>query len=202
MYDKMNLTSMNVCESGLIDLNDAAILGKTFQVEIDDDFFSQYNGLITKGKVEAEVVCDKINANRFHFEFHSFGVVSTPCDRCLDDVELRIDVNNELYVAMADEDNDEGNDGEIEHPLGERRKTTVVDMGEQHDSYAGGHNETQMATEDVHGCRIEVNDGGEADGAVNSHQRYSRKEEEYHPEGFVTCQYVQFATHVIECVNA
>ena len=55
MYDKMNLTSMNVCESGLIDLNDAAILGKTFQVEIDDDFFSQYNGLITKGKVEAEV---------------------------------------------------------------------------------------------------------------------------------------------------
>lgn len=108
MYDKMNLTSMNVCESGLIDLNDAAILGKTFQVEIDDDFFSQCNGLITKGKVEAEVVCDKINADRFHFEFHSFGVVSTPCDRCLDDVELRIDVNNELYVAMADEDNDEG----------------------------------------------------------------------------------------------
>lgn len=91
-----------------IELNDRDILEKSFHVDIHDDFFQEMGGYINKGNIKAEAVCKKAEGNEFSFLIHSVGLVSTPCDRCLDDVELRIDIQNNIDVRIGEEDEDEG----------------------------------------------------------------------------------------------
>lgn len=91
-----------------VNLNDRAILGKSFEFEINDSFFYEMGGEITKGHIKANVRCEVATAQIFLFSVHSVGSVFTPCDRCLDEVELRIDINNRLDVRIGDEDDDEG----------------------------------------------------------------------------------------------
>lgn len=101
-----------------VELNDRDILGKSFFVEIHDDFFNEMGGYINKGHIRAEAVCQKVSDKNFSFLIHSFGTVCTPCDRCLDDIELRIDIQNRLEVKLGDEDDDEGDTLVVcnEHP--------------------------------------------------------------------------------------
>ena len=90
-----------------INLN-SSILNKNFCVEVDDDFFANAGGDIKRGYVKAEVICDRINNDSFHFNIHSVGNVFTPCDLCLDDVELRIDINDDITVMLGEEELDNG----------------------------------------------------------------------------------------------
>lgn len=91
-----------------VELNDADILGKSFEFDICDDFFLEMGGYIKKGHVNAKAVCERADDDEFSFVIHSVGNIYTPCDRCLDDVELRIDINKRLNVKLGSQDEDEG----------------------------------------------------------------------------------------------
>ena len=90
-----------------IDLLSRGLEGKTLEYEIDDAFFGQIDGLIQRGKIHSTVTC--ISANTvYKFRIHSVGTIIVPCDRCLSDLELRIETTDDLNVKLGDEFADEG----------------------------------------------------------------------------------------------
>ena len=108
----MNLKSIRNCKMKkihfFVDLKQPMTQGMVFDVDIHDDFFKEMGGYINKGDIKAKAVCEKVSGEDFLFNIHSVGSVFTPCDRCLDDVELRIDITNKLAVRLGDFDEDEG----------------------------------------------------------------------------------------------
>ena len=90
-----------------IDLLSSGLGGKTFEYEIGDDFFAHIDGLIQRGIIHTTVVC--LSAGSINkFQIHSVGTVIVPCDRCLSDLELRIETTDELDVKLGDEYVDDG----------------------------------------------------------------------------------------------
>ncbi|MBO4674314.1 MAG: DUF177 domain-containing protein [Bacteroidaceae bacterium] len=90
-----------------IDLLSSGLGGKTFEYEIGDDFFAHIDGLIQRGTIHTTVVCLRAGSIN-KFQIHSVGTVIVPCDRCLSDLELRIETTDELNVKLGDEYADEG----------------------------------------------------------------------------------------------
>ena len=91
-----------------IDLLDARLEGSEYDFVVDDAAFQKIDGLVTKGNIQSHVVCKKARPSGFVFEIHSEGTVCVPCDRCLADVELRIDTTDELTVRLGDTYEDDG----------------------------------------------------------------------------------------------
>ena len=91
-----------------IDLLDAQLEGSEFDFVMDDAAFQQIDGLVTRGNVKAHVACIRVSQSGMLFEIHSEGMVYVPCDRCLADVELRIDTTDELTVKLGDTYEDDG----------------------------------------------------------------------------------------------
>lgn len=91
-----------------IDLFSRGIDGKTFDYTLDDEFFQQIDGLITRGQLHTNVLVKGNPDSTFRFAIHTEGVVYVPCDRCLGDIELRIDTTDELAVRLGDDYCDEG----------------------------------------------------------------------------------------------
>ena len=90
-----------------IDLLSSQLEGKAFLYDINDDFFAQIEGLILRGSIHAEVKC--LSAGTiYRFQIHSVGTVIVPCDRCLSDLELRIETTDLLSVKLGDEYADDG----------------------------------------------------------------------------------------------
>ena len=90
-----------------IDLLSSRLEGGSFEYEIGDVFFAKLDGLIQRGKIHTEVRC--LSAGTvFKFQIHSVGTVVVPCDRCLSDLELRIETTDVLNVKLGDEYADEG----------------------------------------------------------------------------------------------
>ena len=90
-----------------IDLLSSQLKGRTFEYKIGDGFFADIDGLIKHGKIHTKVEC--LNAGVvFKFLIHSIGTVVVPCDRCLADLELRIETADTLSVKLGDEYADEG----------------------------------------------------------------------------------------------
>ncbi len=85
-----------------------SILNKKFIIRLDNDFFKNIKGIVTGGNIVSEVTCDKAVDDSFHFNVHSVGNVTTPCDICLDDVELRIDIKDDVLVKLGGCDFDDG----------------------------------------------------------------------------------------------
>ena len=91
-----------------INLFDTCLKGKQYSYDLDDEFFRSIEGLIERGNVHSTVTCKKAGNRLFEFEVQSVGVVIVPCDRCLSDLELRIDVTESLTVQLGAEDDDDG----------------------------------------------------------------------------------------------
>lgn len=91
-----------------IDLLSRDIDGKTFEYELTDDFFQQIDGIIQRGLLHTTVQVMGSQRSAFQFTIHSEGVVYAPCDRCLADIELRIDTTDRLAVKLGNEYSDEG----------------------------------------------------------------------------------------------
>lgn len=91
-----------------IDLLDPRLEGSQFDFVVDDAAFQRIDGLVTKGNIQSHVVCKKARQAGYVFEIHSEGEVCVPCDRCLADVELRIDTTDELTVRLGDTYEDDG----------------------------------------------------------------------------------------------
>lgn len=77
------------------------------QFDLDDDFFAAIDGLVQRGTIKTDVDC-KNTGSMYKFNIHSEGIVIVPCDRCLADLELRIDTTDELVVKLGEEYSDDG----------------------------------------------------------------------------------------------
>jgi len=90
-----------------IDLLSSGLGGKTFEFEIGNDFFAEIGGLIQRGNIHTTVVCLSAGSV-YKFRIHSIGTVIVPCDRCLSDLELRIETADDLNVKLGSEYADDG----------------------------------------------------------------------------------------------
>lgn len=90
-----------------IDLLSSGLGGKTFEYEIGDAFFAEIGGLIQRGNIHTTVACLSAGSV-FKFQIHSVGTIIVACDRCLADLELRIETSDVLDVKLGDEYADEG----------------------------------------------------------------------------------------------
>lgn len=98
---------MRIMDTYKIDLLSSGLGGKTFEYEIGDDFFAEMDGLIQHGNIHTTVVC--LSAGSIYkFRIQSVGKVVVPCDRCLSDLELRIETADDLSVKLGNEYVDEG----------------------------------------------------------------------------------------------
>ncbi|MCR5313077.1 MAG: DUF177 domain-containing protein [Bacteroidaceae bacterium] len=98
---------MNTKNTYKIDLLGSHFDKRDFSFKEDDDFFKEIDGLINRGCVDTTVSC-VCTGTVFKFYVHSTGYVIVPCDRCLSDLELRIDTSDELVVKLGDEYSDDG----------------------------------------------------------------------------------------------
>lgn len=98
---------MSIMDTYKIDLLDRNLKGKTFEWDVDDEFFGEIDGLVKRGSVH--VVAECVSAGSiFKFMIHSVGSVIVPCDRCLADLKLRIDTEDELSVKLGEDYDDDG----------------------------------------------------------------------------------------------
>ena len=100
-------SELSIMETYKVDLLSSQLEGKTFDLEIGDDFFAKIDGLIQRGNIHSTVKCLCAGAI-FKFQIHSVGTVIVPCDRCLSDLELRIETTDVLNAKLGDEYADDG----------------------------------------------------------------------------------------------
>ena len=98
---------MGMMDTYKIDLLSSGLGGKTFEFEIGDDFFAEIGGLIQRGSIHTTVVCLSASSV-YKFRIHSIGTIIVPCDRCLSDLELRIETADDLNVKLGSEYADDG----------------------------------------------------------------------------------------------
>lgn len=82
--------------------------GLTVCYDIDDKFFQTIDGLVAHGQIQTTVRVEASTRTMFKLHIHSVGWVSVPCDRCLADMQIPIDTNDELSVKLGSEYSDEG----------------------------------------------------------------------------------------------
>ncbi len=76
----------------------------TYQYLIEDDFFEKRDySIIRKARVEVEVILDKQDYS-MKFDFHMKGMITLPCDRCNEELDLPVEGDRKLIVKLAGED--------------------------------------------------------------------------------------------------
>ncbi|NLZ95438.1 MAG: DUF177 domain-containing protein [Bacteroidales bacterium] len=93
-----------------IDLENISDETVAYSYELSQDFFDiiDHEG-VTKGDVKAELTVKRTN-EAFEFDFHLFGAVQIPCDRCLDEMDQEIDTINRLVVKYGVEYSEESDE--------------------------------------------------------------------------------------------
>ena len=91
-----------------VDLKGLKAAPLELEFDLDNAFFGDIDGEeFQKGSVKALVTVKK-NRDIFDFSFELSGTVVVPCDRCLDDLEIDVDTENELRVKLGDDYADDG----------------------------------------------------------------------------------------------
>ena len=86
-----------------VDLKGLKAAPLEMEFDLDNAFFGDIDGEeFQKGSVKAMVKVKK-NRDVFDFSFELNGTVVVPCDRCLDDLEIDVDTENELRVKLGDD---------------------------------------------------------------------------------------------------
>jgi uncharacterized protein len=81
-----------------------------FEFEVNDKFFEQYeNSPVEHGNLDVLVTVNK-DAGMMLVDFTIEGVVTLPCDRCADDLELELSGFNELVVKFGTTEEEESED--------------------------------------------------------------------------------------------
>lgn len=84
----------------------------TYKYLIDDSFFKLINDEesdVRRGNLTVDVVVTRGKA-AFDIAFNVEGVVLIPCDRCLDDVSIPVDVKQKLIVKFGKEYSEESDE--------------------------------------------------------------------------------------------
>lgn len=80
----------------------------TYEYQLDNKFFDAIDDdQVRKGKVDVTVNV-KRTLQSFELTIAMNGSVQLPCDRCLDDMTLPVEVNEVLYVKFGQEFGEEG----------------------------------------------------------------------------------------------
>lgn len=80
--------------------------------DLTDTFFALINDEesdVKRGSLKLTLDINKV-AEVYELNFHIEGVVLIPCDRCLDDVEMMVDVNNKLFVKFGEKFSEESDE--------------------------------------------------------------------------------------------
>ena len=82
----------------------------SYEYELDDRFFENIDeGDIRKGGVHAAVtVCNRGEVYALDFDLQ--GMIQIPCDRCLDNMDLEVSVQEHLYVKWGSSYSEESDD--------------------------------------------------------------------------------------------
>ena len=92
----------------LKDMNPAEV--RTYEYLLDDQFFTDIDGTeVQQGRVNVRAKVEH-KASAYEMTFHSEGVVLLPCDRCLDNMEQPIEVDNHLTVKLGKTYTEESDD--------------------------------------------------------------------------------------------
>lgn len=84
----------------------------TYNFHLSDAFFEEIQAPeIKHGNLDVDLRVKKVS-NMFEIDFHTQGVVSIPCDICLEDMEQPIDTKDSLVVRLGVV-NEEDEDDEI-----------------------------------------------------------------------------------------
>lgn len=76
-----------------------------FSYEIDSTFFALFeHALIGEGKLQAEAKLDK-SETEMTVDLTLKGEITMPCDRCLEKLQMPIDVTESLLIKFGDPDN-------------------------------------------------------------------------------------------------
>ena len=102
-----------------IDLKGMKQSSLQMEYDLDNTFFADIDGQeFQKGAVKATVTV-KNNREVFNFTFEIKGTVIVPCDRCLDEMEIDIEADNQLKVKLGETYADEGDTVVIPESEGE-----------------------------------------------------------------------------------
>ena len=111
-----------------VDLKGLKAAPLEMEFDLDNAFFGDIDGEeFQKGSVKALVKVKK-NRDVFDFSFELSGTVVVPCDRCLDDLEIDVDTENELRVKLGDDYADDGDIVIVGKCFAEHRNQSAVDF--------------------------------------------------------------------------
>ncbi len=80
---------------------------REYEYKLDNEFFANIDGPeVQRGKVDVKLTVKRSAAN-FQMDFHLTGMIYIPCDRCLDDMELEVNVDEQLFVKFGEEYSEE-----------------------------------------------------------------------------------------------
>ena len=90
-----------------IDLENLPDGTTAYSYELNQKFFDAIDHEdVKRGIVTAELTVTK-TVDAFEFDFHLFGAIQIPCDRCLDEMNQEIDTTNRLVVKLGEEYSEE-----------------------------------------------------------------------------------------------
>ena len=86
-----------------IDLKNLPNETTTYSYVLDQKFFDAIDHEeVRKGNVKAELSVRR-TVDSYEFNFHLFGTIQIPCDRCLDEMSQEIDATDRLVVKLGEE---------------------------------------------------------------------------------------------------
>ena len=84
-----------------IDLKNQKDEVKTLDLDLDNQFFAALNGSeLKQGSLHVSVSIRKMTGF-YELLFHTEGIVTVTCDRCLDDMSQSIETDNRLIVKLG-----------------------------------------------------------------------------------------------------
>ena len=83
----------------------------TVECHLDDDFFNtDEQAEVRHASVNVTLTVNRKSENTYRLEIECNGTVTTACDRCLDDLDLPVDVDYRLNVEQMGTELDDSND--------------------------------------------------------------------------------------------
>ena len=84
----------------------------TVECHVDESFFNtEEQNEVRRADVDVTLTVNRKSENTCHLEIVCHGTLTTACDRCLDDLDLPVDVDYSLNVEQMGTELDDSNDG-------------------------------------------------------------------------------------------
>lgn len=100
-------------------LNGLPFGSQQFSYALDGDFFNKIEPTdVRSASIEVALIVTHEHEGLFMLEMNCRGTLVVPCDRCLDDMTLPIDVHYTLSVKQQGEELDDSHDGVLVVPEG------------------------------------------------------------------------------------